>query len=119
MEDEERRHLGSQFDGDAEGPSEQLLANIVSMLKELSIACENVVSSDPMDDVLKDFDVFSLPAVLIYNSQSELHKRFVLMQNPLTPSISTMQKHEELHSKNEIGLFLLSLFHHSMDFHTP
>ncbi len=37
---------------------------------------ENVISSDPIDGVLSDFDVFSLPAVLVFNPQGELHKRF-------------------------------------------
>lgn len=68
--------LNVDFDGDGEGPSEQLRAEIVSVLKKLNIVCENVISSDPMDDVLKDFDIFSLPAVVIYNAQGELHKRF-------------------------------------------
>ena len=85
--------LNVDFDGDAESPSEQLLAEIVSVLKELNIACENVVSSDPMDEVLKDFDIFSLPAVLIYNSQGELHKRFdgtVSYQKQVFPKVERL-----------------------------
>ena len=85
--------LNVDFDGDAEGPSEQLRAEIVSVLKKLNIVCENVISSDPMDDVLEDFDIFSLPAVLIYNSQGELHKRFdgtVSYQEQVFPEVEQL-----------------------------
>ena len=68
--------LNVDFDGDAEGLSPQLQSDVASVLTKLNITSENVISSDPMDDVLKDFDIFSLPAVVIYNSQGELHKVF-------------------------------------------
>ena len=45
--------LNVDYEGDAEGPSEELRAKIVSALKKLNVVCENVISSDPMDDVLK------------------------------------------------------------------
>jgi hypothetical protein len=67
--------LNVDFEGDGQAPSEQLLAKVQSKLDQLNMACENVISSDPYDDVLSDFDVFSLPAVLIYDSQGGLHKR--------------------------------------------
>ena len=68
--------LNVDFVGGTDGLSQQLQRDVVSVLTKLSIACENVISSDPMDDVLGDFDVFSLPAVLVFNSQGELHKCF-------------------------------------------
>lgn len=68
--------LNVDFDGSEDSLSPELESKIVSVLTNLKIACENVISSDPMDDVLKDFGVFSLPAVVIYNSQGELHKVF-------------------------------------------
>jgi hypothetical protein len=85
--------LNVDFDGDTEGPSEPLRAEIVAKLRKLNIACENVISSDPMDDVLKGFDIFSLPAVLIYNSQGELHKRFdgtVSYQEQVFPEVERL-----------------------------
>lgn len=68
--------LNVDYEGDEEGPSEQLVEKIVSKLKQLNITCENVIASDAIDEVLSEFDIFSLPAVLIYDAQSELHKRF-------------------------------------------
>ena len=40
------------------------------------MVCENVIASEPMDDVLKEFGIFSLPAVVIYDQQGQLHKLF-------------------------------------------
>jgi hypothetical protein len=63
------------FEGDTLGPSEHLQDSVVAILTEMGIPCQNVISSDPMDKVLRHFHVSSLPAVLIYNSQGRLHKR--------------------------------------------
>jgi hypothetical protein len=68
--------LNVDYDGSEENLSPQLQSQIESVLTKLKVTCENVISSDPMDDVLKDFDIFGLPAVVIYDAQGSLHTVF-------------------------------------------
>ena len=68
--------LNVDYEGGEEGPPSQLQSEVESVLTKLNITCENVISSDPIDDVLKEFGVFSLPAVVIYDAQGNLSKVF-------------------------------------------
>jgi hypothetical protein len=85
--------LNVDFNGDTGGPSEQLQSDVRATLARMNIACENVISSDSMDDVLKEFDIFSLPAALIYDAQGQLHQRFdgsVTYQQQVFPEVKRL-----------------------------
>ncbi len=62
---------------DSEGvPPAELKHQVATLLSKMDVACENVLCSDPMDDVLRELDLFSLPAAIIYDAQGKLHRRF-------------------------------------------
>ena len=70
--------LSVDFDGEDGKPSDELKTNVQSLLEELRINCVNIVCSDNVDQTLEALDVFSIPAVLIYDAAGKQGCRAVL-----------------------------------------
>ena len=57
-------------------PDESLQDRVKKKLVSLELNCENVISSDPIDQVFERYDIFALPVVLVYGSDGALAKKF-------------------------------------------
>lgn len=59
------------------GPDDDLRRQVQEKLASLGMSCQNVISSDPMNNVLEHFQVtFGLPAVLVFAPDGTLAKGF-------------------------------------------
>lgn len=68
--------LNLDFDGQNETLSPELEERIRGTLTKLGITCRNLISGDPMGQVLRDLEIFGLPAAIIFDKEGQLHKRF-------------------------------------------
>lgn len=68
--------LNIDFDEATGSPSSDLVGKIEDTLQRMSVPVQNVVSSTPMEDVLGEFEVFGLPAVLVFDASGELSRKF-------------------------------------------
>ena len=57
-------------------PGQSLVDSVLERLQQFGMTSHNFVSSDPIDDVLKRYDVFGLPAVLVFSADGKLAKAF-------------------------------------------
>jgi thiol-disulfide isomerase/thioredoxin len=67
--------------GLADEPPESHRDRVLEFLREQGATFANVISSDPDVDVLKAVDVGSVPAVLVYDQDGELSKKFTNDEN--------------------------------------
>jgi hypothetical protein len=59
----------------ASPPTQQLKDDVVELLKEKNITCENVIASDSINQVLAHYELSNgLPAILIYDRDGKLRK---------------------------------------------
>lgn len=57
----------------ANPPTQQLQDDVVKLLKDKNITCENVIASDGIDQVLAHYEFTNgLPAILIYGRDGKL-----------------------------------------------
>lgn len=68
--------LNVDFDGTSEHPSDDLQSKVAEILVKHDITSDNLLCSDAMEDVLEEFEIFGLPAVLIYDQGGTLYQRF-------------------------------------------
>jgi thiol-disulfide isomerase/thioredoxin len=59
-------------DDSESGPTEALQQSVLDKLVQLNVTCQNVISSDPIQEVLSDYEVFGLPATLVFGSDGKL-----------------------------------------------
>ena len=75
-------------------PSASLQQKVLTKLRTLKLTCQNVVSSDPIDTVQNHYDVLSLPAVLVYDHQGKLARKFeggdFSYENDVTPFVASL-----------------------------
>jgi hypothetical protein len=69
--------IALNVDFDASGsPPPELVSQVTSAQRQIGVTCESVLCSDPMEDVLSDFEIFGLPAALVFDVQGNLIRRF-------------------------------------------
>ena len=68
--------LNVDFDAENGAPSTELTSQLKSVLQRLDVSCENIICSDPMEAVLGAFEIFGLPAALVFDEQGVLIHRF-------------------------------------------
>ncbi|MFV1969302.1 MAG: hypothetical protein ACC628_28105 [Pirellulaceae bacterium] len=64
------------YAGAAEEPPEAVRDSVLKTLTEIKANFQNVISSDPDETVYDALDLGSVPAVLIYDRNGKLQKRF-------------------------------------------
>ena len=52
-------------------PSDELRQEVLATLTELNLEVTNVIASDAYDSMLERYDLFSLPAVIVYGRNGE------------------------------------------------
>jgi hypothetical protein len=67
--------LNIEFDGEGE-PTEELQEKVRSMLSRRGISCESILCSDQLKTTMSELEVAGLPAVLIFNAEGELIRKF-------------------------------------------
>ena len=67
--------LNVDFDGDSQ-PSAELQQKVKAAIVEHKVQIENILCSDPMEDVLADLGIYSLPAALIFDRNGNELRRF-------------------------------------------
>lgn len=68
--------LNLDFDEEEGAPSPELVAKVAAVLRDQAIRVRNVVCSDPTQRALDHFEVFGVPAVLVFDREGRLHRRF-------------------------------------------
>lgn len=79
-------------------PTEELRQAVLNKLEELNITCENVIASDPINEVLTRYEVFGLPATLVFGRDGELEKVFegaFTYNNDVTPFVGALLQQGE------------------------
>ena len=69
---------------------EETAATIDQTLDQLGIDCRNFISSTPMESVLEEYELFGLPAVILFDRSGQLLKKFdgeVDVAGQIVPSI--------------------------------
>jgi hypothetical protein len=56
-------------------PSETLRADVLERLSKLKMTCQNVIASDSYEIVLEHYDVFALPAALVFGPDGKLQAK--------------------------------------------
>ncbi len=64
------------FDEPAGEPSDELQSQVIQRLQEKQVDVENVICTNPLDDALKHWDVFGLPALVVYGPDGQVHTKF-------------------------------------------
>lgn len=54
----------------------ELEPQVSSTLKRLKLRCDNVLCTTPRHEVLGEWEIFSIPAVVVYDVQGEVHQVF-------------------------------------------
>ena len=67
--------LNVDFDDEGE-PSPELIDSVKSMLAKQNVRVETLMSSDPFESVLEEYDIFSLPAAVLFDQDGNQIKRF-------------------------------------------
>ena len=79
--------------GSPDEPPESFRDEVLKFLSKQDAAFENVISSDPDEDVLNALDVSSVPAVLVYDREGSLRKKFTNDDNEYGGEGFTYQEH--------------------------
>lgn len=57
-------------------PSDDLREEVLAKLSELNLETVNLMTSDPFDEMLERYDLFSLPAAIVYDREGKKLKTF-------------------------------------------
>lgn len=68
--------LNVDYDEEDGDPPQKLQDEILELLKTKEISVTNIVSNTNCDTVLDGYEIFSLPAVLVFGKDGSLHKLF-------------------------------------------
>ncbi|MEX0711538.1 MAG: TlpA disulfide reductase family protein [Pirellulales bacterium] len=68
--------LSLDFEGIGDEKPEQHRDKVLAFLKEQVAAFDNLISSDPSEELYKKFGFASVPAVFVYDQQGQLARRF-------------------------------------------
>ena len=64
-------------DFDSEGhPDDEMIKKISRTLRIGQVDCVNFIASTPMEEVMEHFDLFSLPAAILYDVDGNLVQKF-------------------------------------------
>jgi thiol-disulfide isomerase/thioredoxin len=68
--------ISVSFDNDGIASLEEAKEMALGFLQSQGATFDNVISSEPSDELLKKFGIYAVPAVYVYDRQGELRKRF-------------------------------------------
>ena len=68
--------LNVDFDKSAGEPAAKLIERVASVLSDNAMVCENLMSTTAMEDVLSEFEIFGLPAALLFDVKGDLKEVF-------------------------------------------
>ncbi|MEX0938158.1 MAG: TlpA disulfide reductase family protein [Pirellulales bacterium] len=68
--------ISVSFDNDGIASLDEAKATVLGFLKSQRATFDNVIGSEPSDELLKKFGIYAVPAVYVYDRQGELRKRF-------------------------------------------
>jgi hypothetical protein len=85
--------LNIDYDGSPNSPPESYRKSVLEFLTKYEAEFQNVVCADSSEVLYDKLDLGSIPAVLVYNQQGELSKRFDNDQQEYGSEGFTYQKH--------------------------
>ena len=68
--------MNLDFDEPGGQPDQELQQSVLDELTKMKIGAENLIAADGYTAVLEHFQVFSLPAVLVFGPDGKLRKMF-------------------------------------------
>lgn len=68
--------LNVDFDKSSDEPDAKLIERMMAVLRENQMTCENLMSTTATENILAEFDLFGLPAALIFDGDGNLVKSF-------------------------------------------
>lgn len=68
--------LNIEYSGDDQMPPAELQDEVRSMLGRRGITCENIMCTANITDTMDELGVAGLPAVLVFDKEGELSRRF-------------------------------------------
>ena len=68
--------LNLDFDEEIGEPDEKLQQEVLDRLSKMKISTRNLIAVDGLTVVLEHFGIFSIPAVLVFDTDGKLKKKF-------------------------------------------
>ena len=66
--------LNVDFDEPGGKPSDELQQRVLDKLTKLKLSTRNLIAADEHSAVLEHFELFSVPAVLVFNADGKMQK---------------------------------------------